>query len=294
MGLSMCSQQDGRTKRSNISSYQFIDQWYAPEEVDEEERSVSFAKIGKSMSMPKDFNRDSRKSFLVERAASDRASRVRGYSLEERMQNRNRSSAVNREGERSAQQYAKIVTDDTLKHIRHSVRLARSIVQKGEDINEELARQERVLCSAENDMSTVEYDTDITSQTLKGMTSLRGKIATTIKRKKPKRKKIPLSEVNVDIMNGQFGLCASSRMVSRESSLPKITESLGHTPQQEIRSGIKHLHNALDDITVQQLDTAWALQRQEGRLSIFEGNLDRTHGNINQQRQMINKIMGKS
>jgi len=296
MGVAMCLQARNSIE-TNMSSFKFQVQWHASEEEeeeDEEEECVRYPKVSFT-SMSRDFNRDSLKVSPIERARTERTTRERGYPLKDRMKERHRSSSVTREGEQWALGYSNMVTDDTLKHLNDTVRVANSIVLKSGDISKELDRQERVLCKAEEEISTVEYDTDVTSQTLKEMSSLRSKIASTVfPRKKPKPKPEALAKIDFGIMNGQAGLCAFSRMADCKTIYsPTVTESSGNTPQQRLKVGMGHLHNALDVITVQQLDTAWVLERQEGRLSKFEDNLGTTHKKINRQSQMINKIMDK-
>jgi len=286
----MCSQVDNR-QGTNIFSSQFIEHWHASEEEDEEE-AVSYPKVRKTKSVPPNVNGDSVKIPPMARANTERVSRISGYSLAERMKDlqRRRSSVVSREGELLAKQYSNMVRNDTLKHLNNTVRVADSIVQKGANINDELGRQERFLCTVDNDMSTIDYDTDLTARTLKGMTSLRGKISSTISKRKSKRK---LNKLNFDLMAGE-GLCALSRISTTESLYsPTVTESSVYTPEQQIKTGLGQLNNALDVIKVQQLDTAWALQRQEGFLSVFEGKLDTTHEKINHQNSLMKNIMNK-
>jgi len=170
--------------------------------------------------------------------------------------------------------------------------MASSIVEKGIDINQELARQERVMFKTENDLSMAEYETDQATETLRGMSSLKGKLSSILRKKEPKMKVNPFSNINMDLMNGEPGLCAFSRMSNFQSmSSSKVKTD---TPENQLKRGMGTLHQALDMMAVQQMDTAWALERQEGRLSIFENQMTTTHQKINHQSQMINKIMGKS
>jgi len=287
----MCSQADN-SQGNNMFSSQFIEHWHASEEEDEEE-AVSYPRVRKTKSVPPNVNGDSIKKPPMARAKTERVSRISGYSLTERMKDlqRRRSCVVSREGELLAKQYSKVVRNDTLKHVNNAVRFADSIVQKGANINDELSRQERFLCKVDNEMSTIDYDTDLTARALKGMTSLTGKISSTISKRKSKRK---LNKLNFDLMAGESGLCALSRINTTESLYsPTVTESSVCTPEQQIKTGLGQLNNALDVIKVQQLDTAWALQRHEGLLGGFEGKLDTTHEKINHQNTLMKKIMNK-
>merc|ERR1719285_423301 len=96
-----------------------------------------------------------------------------------------RSSVVDRKAESAAKKYQDLVRNDTVKHLRNSVRVASSIACKGADIQEELRRQEHVLRKVDTDISYAEYETDQTTETLKGMKSLRSKFTSAIRKKKP-------------------------------------------------------------------------------------------------------------
>merc|ERR1719320_836427 len=245
--------------------------------------------------MPKNFNRDPGNSSLLKRANSQPISRMKGYSLQERMKQRSRcrSSVVDREGEFRAKQYASFVKEDTLKHLHHTIHVAGSIVQKGNDINEELGRQDRVLSKAENDISIAEYETDQTAQTLKGMSSLTNKIIDSIWRKEPKLKARACSELSVDLFDGETGLSSFSKMSGCRSFSPNV-ESKEHTHEEQLKSGMGQLHMALDIIKMQQLDTARTLENQEGRFTAFDVKLETTNNKIKCQGQIMKKIMGKT
>jgi len=285
MGLSLCTQ---RNHGSHTLSFQITEQWHASEETDEEDEevAVSFNRVRKCVSMPLDLSKDP-----MEERRKEENSRVRGYSLTERLKERRHSSVVNREGELLAQKYSNMIKNNTLEHINKTVCVADSIVQKGANINEELNRQERALCKIDKDMSNIKYDTEVTSQTLKGMTSLKGKLASKLSRKKPKREAEVVSEMNFDLLNGQSGLCAFSKTASCETMT--ATETFGNTQEDQIKAGFGKLHNALDLIKIQQLDTEWTLQKQEGRFIVFEDNLGTTQEKIRQQNVAMNKIMDK-
>jgi hypothetical protein len=190
-----------------------------------------------------------------------------------------------------------MVRGDTLKHINYILNVADSIIQKTAHINDELGSQERVLCTVEDDMSAIEYDTDVTSHTLKGMTSLKAKIACKISRKKPKRKLKDSGKINTALLNGQSGLAAFSSMVKCElldsPTASESSESSVYSPAEQIKAGLRQLNNTLDVIKTQQLDTAWALDRQEGRFSLLKDKLDTNRAKINRQSQLMKKIVSK-
>jgi len=226
----------------------------------------------------------------MRRAKSSYMLRPRECSMQKRMKDWHRSSVVSPEGELQAKRYTKMVKDDTLKHLRHTIHVASSIVEKGTAINDELARQEQVLSTAENDIAIAEYETDQCTEKLKGMKSLKGKLASVIWKSEPKlrinefRKETrTFSNVNLNLLKDDIGLCSFSNMQTSTDS--------EDVEQAEITAGIGQLHNTLDAIRVQQGETAWALDNQEGRLSMFENHVSATHQKIKCQSQMINSIM---
>jgi len=290
MGVSMCSRVCNRT-RPDFCEFQPSVDWHTEEETDGESELVNPNQMMvKNRSMSTDLRKALGETPPVARA---RTARTGGYSLQERMKDWHRSSVADPEGEAQAEEYCKKVRGDTLKHLNRTVRMASSIVEKGTDINQELARQERVIFKAENDLSMAEYETDQATETLRGMSSLKGKLSSILRKKQPKMKVNPFSNMNMDLMDGESGLCAFSTMSHCQSISSSKVETNG-TQENQIKRGMGTLHQALDMMTIQQMDTAWALERQEGRLSVFENQMTTTQQKINRQSQMINKIMEKS
>jgi len=303
MGVAICSKASDVTSTSRFLLY--TKEWHIPDsDTEDAGKYIELPKMSqsKSISLPAYLGKASEKTCYMGRAKTERVSRVRGYSLEERMRNWQQSSVVDRdgekqarslvvdrEGEKQAEQYAKMVADDTLSHLHHTVRVAGSIIEKGIDIKEELDRQENVLCKADHDISMAEYETDRTSETLRGMT-LKGKLRNVTKRRKPKMKPKAFNRINLDLLNGEPELNAFSRMDYRKS-LTTSRDSSEDNQQHQIKKGIVHLHEALDVITEQQLDTIWSHQRQHGRLSVFEDKIGGTRGKIKRQSERISRIL---
>merc|ERR1719419_246722 len=88
---------------------------------------------------------DLEKATQFNRSKTEEVLRLRGHLLLERMKDRRRSSVMNGEAELQAKRWCKMVTDDTLKHLSHSVHIAKKIVEKGVAINNELARHDSLL-----------------------------------------------------------------------------------------------------------------------------------------------------
>jgi hypothetical protein len=253
MGLAIFSQ-------SCDCTLQFTEQGYYSEEGEEDEDEfVSFTKVPTS---PRDVNRDAVIQFSTQRAKTGGMSGVSRCSLQERIKERHPSSGVKPKGEHRA--HEKMVTDDTLEHIYHTIRVFNSMVRMRPTRNEALGCLEGVPCKPDTKISAVAYDENLPSQTLEGITPGRGKIVGTVPRKKLKRKLKGARKFNFDLKNRQSGLCAVSKLGGCKAiSVPTVRESSARTPQQQIKTGFGHQHNALNAIEAQQLDTTWARARYE-------------------------------
>jgi len=233
-----------------------------------------------------------RKINTIEKAKSD-PTKMRGSSLEKRMKEWHSSSSTIRSAESTAKDYSNMLQDDSLKHLHQSIRMADSIVQKGTNINQELARQQDLIRKTDNEISLAEYDTDLSNERLRGMSSISCKLMNMIR--KSKRPKLKVKAFNtVDVLNGELGFCSMSSKLCSPSTIPPARASAKDTKQQQLKSGIGELHTTLDIIREQQMDTAWSLKQQEKELSVFEDKMDRTKTKIEQQCQLINNIVSKS
>jgi len=298
----MCSRERSSTS-SNIHKCRYteeINSTYDWEDSDESVSDFKFGRVRRGTSMPEELRQIVNDAAKMKRKSKS-LPRSRECSMQKETKDWHRSSVVNREGELNAERYCKMVTDDTWEHLRHTIRTADSIVDKGNAINDELARQGRVLSTADHDIAMAEYDTDLTTQKLKGMKSLKGKVASMVRKKEPKlridefsKETSSFSNVNLNLLEDDVGLCSFSKLSSSKTSsickdISKTTEDI----QVQMKAGIGQLHKTLDAISVQQMDTALALDQQNGRLSVFENRLTTTHQKINCQTQVIKSIMGK-
>jgi len=295
MGASLCSQ--ALPRKNNL--HQYLDIEEISEEFDDSDDSNGDFKFHslRTRTMPDELREVLHDAAKMRRAKS--APRSRKCSTHHETEDWHRSSGVNREGELQAERYCKIITDDTLGHLRNTVRTASSILGKGSDINDELARQDYVLSKAGNDIAITEYETDQTTEKLKGMKSLSGKLRSMVWKKEPKLKEFSrettsFTNLNLNLSEEDIGLCAFSKMGgSKASIISKDVAEDTESVEAQMRAGIGQLHKTLDAIRVQQVDTAWTLDQQDGRLSMFENRMSATHQKINCQTQMIKSIMAK-
>lgn len=281
----MCSQACSR--KPYINQCQLNVEWHTPDEEDTDDESENFL-TSQRISMPADLRRVLQETPTTKRV---RTSRISGYSLQDKTKGWHRSSIYNRDGEENAVRYSRMVTEDSLKHLHDTIRIAGAIAEKGNDINEELARQDRGISRSEEDILWVEYETAQTAKVLKGMGSLRGKLSNVLGRKGPKLNVIPSGNMDMDLMSGVAGFRSPSQLSNCKSAILSqgVTEDMH---QKQINKGIANLHQVLDNITVQQMDAAWMLNQNEERLSVYEGQLSKTHQKINCQSEIIKKLMG--
>lgn len=274
MGISICS----RVSEGELSKWnQFqCEKEYFSEEQDDD--SSNLGGLSKCMSFPR--RNDFEKVSQGKRAISEQVFRSRGYSLQERIQDWNRSPKVNRGAELQAERYCKIVTDDTLKHLSDTVRTADSIVEKCFTIRNELVRQNDVLSKAEADISIVEHDNDQNKNTLRGMSSW------ICKSRNVRLKKVK----NINVCEEEE-LYTFGRTKCTSLSLSQCKSN--DMQQAQIRAHMGQIDSAMDTIAVHQNDIACKLDREEGRFTRFENRLTNADEEINSQTRTIKRITKK-
>jgi len=205
-------------------------------------------------------------------------------SLRQKMEERKTTRELFIHGEREAKLYMDAIETDTLSHVDNAVRIASLIVEKTDDITEELVRQGDVIRQANDDIHHTEQDVNQTNYTLKGMKSLRGKLGNMVWRKKPKVQEYSGFETD-------YGSAIRNRSVSAP---PKMELPTGGTKQQQISGGLRTLNVAMDTIRSRQLVIGEELQRQDKQLGEFSGNMSRTQDKIKVQSDlMISMRKGK-
>jgi len=282
MGVSMCSNSNREPRDWNEFQYDMTwDTSEEQEDTDDDNEYLNLDRMGECMSVS-DLT-DLEKATQLNRAKTRVAWRSCENSLKEKMKERRRSSVVNGEAELHAKRWCVMVKADTLKHLSHTVRIAGTIVEKGVDINDELARQDSILSKKMTEIDQV-------TQTLDGMRSLRSKLKSPLRKKEPKLNMKELdgktscfSTVNLDLFE-DTGFPLSKLECSSSTVLKGISEDMQQT---RIKAGMGQLHKALDIMAMQQMELAWALDTHEERLSMFENRmvtvnkkLDRVHFNI--------------
>jgi len=203
-------------------------------------------------------------------------------SLKQRIEERKRNTVANvscLRDECEAMQYCDALEEDTWIELKDTFQVAETIVQKGANIKEELARHDWVIHSANRDMHSTEQDINETSWRLKGMKSLSGKIGNLIWHKKPKAQAFT-----------DFHESRDFRTASTSISPYSPYRSPKRTTQQQIKAGVVQLSITLDKVRSQQLAIADELQHQEEQFTEFDINMGRIHGKIHKQNDLMNSI----
>jgi len=289
MGMRMCSISNG--EKGDVIEFKYDMNWDTSEEQeasDDDNEYFNLGRMGKCISLP-DLG-DLEKVTELNRAKTEQVLRLRGCSYQEKMKEWQRSSVVNRDAEFQAKNWCKKVTEDTLNQLSNTVLIADSIAETGVAINNELARQDRVLWKNETDI-------DKATQTLMGMRSWRSKLKKVVWKKEPKikinvfnRTTSSSNNVNLDLFE-DVGSYPLSKLECRSSTLPE--DASEDIKQLQIKEGMGQLHKALDTIAMQQMDIAWALNTQDARLAMFENRMTTTNEKINEF-CMKSRVMGKS
>jgi len=298
MGVSMCSL--SKDEQADFHEFQYDMEWDTSEEqedTDDDNEYFNLAKMGRCMSLP---NVSGLETITpTNRTKAKQVLRSRGNSFGEKMNDWQRSSVVNPEAELQAKRWCNLVTDDTLKHLSHTVLIAGSIVETGVAINDELSRQDGLLSTAESDLSISKYETEQLAKTPKGVRCFRSNLKNVIWKKLPKLKlkdfdsrTSSFSNVKLELVEEDVRTFSLSKMEGKSPSLSQDTSKDIH--QIQIKAGMADLHRALDMIAVQQMDVASTLHRHEGRFNMFEDQVSTTNSKICRQRRMINRIIVKS
>jgi len=208
---------------------------------------------------------------------------TRAFSLRDTILAHKNDMAEFTMGEHEAKLYEDMVENDTIKHLNNAIRYSEQTLGISKDISEEIARQGEVIDEANNDLHITEQDIDESRHRLRGMKSIRHKIANIVWHKKP--------EVQVfdDIVlekqdSKRFRRRSISDIVTHRKSLV-VSKN-----QRTIQQGMRHLNLVIDTIQHNTLDVADEIKRQDKRLGKLSRRMDRTDNKIKSQSNLIHSI----
>lgn len=186
------------------------------------------------------------------------------------------------EGEHQAELYMGAVQDDSIMQVTKTLEVANSIIEKGNDMSDELARQREVTSKANHDIHITEQEIHDTSFMLKGMMSIPGKI-TNIVRKKPKHKAYEQFLIEPSLIKPR-----EKRVMS--APLPVTERITAEEKRKWLQGSVTQLSSAMDIIKSQQLDFKEELEHQEENLQDFGSNIDNIEEKIKHQTHLMKKI----
>lgn len=283
MGISLCSCSDIPSK-PEVEKYEELSESSPSLEEEEEDDSAVF--LTRAQTMPARYgskiSKLQRPSSVAVSKSNPEFSDGRS-SLRQRIEQRSNNPKPFITGEREAKLYAEAVERDTLKHVGNTLRIAQGIVQKSDDITEELVRQGDVICTVNKDIHDTEQVVNQTNHTLKGMKSIRGKVGNMLWRKKPE------VQAYEGFQDNRGSKIKNRRCVSAPVQMQNDM-SPGGTNQQQIKGGLTQLNLVMDTIKTRQMDITDEIKRQDKQLGAFSNNMGRTQEKIKVQTDLMSSM----
>jgi len=199
-------------------------------------------------------------------------------SLMDMVKNREKNPDQFIEGEDQAELYMIEIQDNSIMHMTNTLNIANKMIEKENDVIDELARQREVTNIANHDIHIAEQEIEDTDYMLAGMTSFFSKLV----RKKPKN-------VAYDGLN-EKSLIKSNEKRDRLAPLPVAKYTAGQDKQDWLHGSVSQLSSAMDIIKGQQLDIRDELEHEEENLEKFGNNIDRIEKKIAKQTQVMKSI----
>jgi len=182
------------------------------------------------------------------------------------------------EGEEEAEIYVDDIQKNSIMNMSETLNIANSMIEKENDVIDELKRQREVTSQANHDIHITEQEIEDTNYMLKGMQSYVSKLV----RKKPKI-------VAYDGLN-ENSLIKTNKKRDRLAPLPVQKYVAGQDKQDWIQGSVTQLSSAMDIIKGQQLDIKDELEHQEENLEKFGNNIDRIEKKIKNQTHLMNSF----
>jgi len=288
MGLTLCTELGKKSGFYSHSSIAFSEE-FVEDEIPEHRRWATMPEIQKTklkpknsapgvQSMPQLFER---KPLNPDRGRKKKHKHV--PSLMERLQE-NEKNPIDHfaEGEYQAELYMDAVQDDSILQVTNTLDIANSMIEKGNDVTDELERQRKVMHKANNDINITEQEINDTNYILNGMKSLTGKFSNLVW-KKPKNKAQDMFD-SVRVLNKTD----QNRVKAAPLAVP--ARAPAEDKQKWLNQSVTTLCSAMDIIQVQQLDIKEELEHQEANMGKFGNNMDRVEEKIKNQTHLMQSI----
>jgi len=176
------------------------------------------------------------------------------------------------------------IEERTSLELSATYRNAGSLLEKGNEIHEELRRQGKIVKQANRDIEGTEKDISDTSHRLKGMKSLKGKFENTTWRKP--------GSPQVTVIHESDDECSNVRQCSNlPPRLPFNHDKV--TKQGLINEGVDRIWHVLDEVEHTQEDIGKELGKQEKNLQSLDHNIDHIEHKIKNQTKIMRNIRKK-
>jgi len=295
MGLSFCSEADignnasGVCNDQNLIINKFQDEAYEEEDVDynNEEgkrfnvRDSAIRQMFASTPQLPSWNVNS-KSEPTKQHQSCR----HDLSLRSKMSERSRNPFHDEfvEEKREAKLYMNALQDSSMHELSVAFQNAESMLEKGNNIHEEVKRQGTIVKQANRDIEAIEKDIRDTSHRLKGMKSMKNKFKNIVCSKRGGPKGFVVHESD-DI---SFDFTRSYTLPAR---LPSYDEKM--TKQEWINKGVDQLCHVLDEVEHRQEDIGKELGEQEKHFQYLDHNINHVEHKIKNQTKIMSSIRKK-
>lgn len=200
-------------------------------------------------------------------------------SLKQQIRERKQRSYHNFiEDEQEAKSYMDALENNSMLHLAETFTVVDSMIADGNDTCQELKRQGEVVCHANRDIRETEKDIDDTNRRLKGMNSIRGKLANLVWS--------PKKHYHDDSWDDQPTTTLKRSMTA--PILPSYSNS--QTKQEWMTEGVKKLGGAMTVLENQQLAMKHELGAQDKYLNKLDHNIDHIGKRIIHQTDLIHGI----
>jgi len=201
-------------------------------------------------------------------------------SLTERIRERQQRGYKFIENEEEADSYMDALQNSSMSQLTDTLHIVDSMITKGSHTCQELKRQGEVLHHVNHDIHETEKDIDDTSHRLKGMKSLRGKLANLVWRK-------PKNHDHSDSEDEQV-----TNTFRRSMTAPMILPSYssGQDKQEFISEGVKQLNTAMCILEEQQLSIKEEFEAQEKYMNKLDHNMDNVEKSLLNQTNLMRSL----
>jgi len=188
------------------------------------------------------------------------------------------------EEKREAKLYMNALQDSSMHELSVAFQNAESMLEKGNNIHEEVKRQGTIVKQANRDIEAIEKDIRDTSHRLKGMKSMKNKFKNIVCSKRGGPKGFVVHESD-DI---SFDFTRSYTLPAR---LPSYDEKM--TKQEWINKGVDQLCHVLDEVEHRQEDIGKELGEQEKHFQYLDHNINHVEHKIKNQTKIMSSIRKK-